>query len=241
MTSGRLRKGPVLVVGAADLSLGKAIAQACNDIGHTVYTAGLYGGGEDLVADIRNPLRCETLINETKPTYVVCTAGVNRPAKFGSLDENMRTWLWGSMESNVMGPMYLLRAFSALLPSYHKSRDQSEYRPHFVAISSNSARIARRSSMAYCASKAALSMAIRCAARELTGDPCLVYGYEPGLLKDTPMTMRLAERFGEHPTRMPGAPDGVAVPYTADVIARNLRTGGVALNGCLIPLDAGEQ
>ena len=242
MTSGKPRLGTVLIIGARDGSLGHAIQDKCISLGYETRTAGLYGSGE-LHVDLRDGTACETLVNLTKPDYVICTAGVNRPAKgLRSIDEpSFMQWLMLSYETNVVGPMNLLRAWAGYLKDTRQSRDATPYQPHFVAISSNSAHIARRNSLAYCASKAALSMAIRCVAREMAGDPCLVYGYEPGLLKGTPMTMKLREQFGDSPTRMHGAPDGVAVPYTADVIARNLRTGGVALNGCLIPLDAGEQ
>lgn len=232
----------VLVVGAAQYSLGDEVAKKLRRTGYKVVTAGLRGSGE-MACDLRSSLNCETLLNEVKPDHIVCTAGVNPPThQQGSLNErNFGIWLYKTYETNVIGPMQLLRSWVPRIGKQVASRDKTAYHPHYVVISSNSARIARSNSLAYCASKAALSMAVRCVARELGGDPCLVYGYEPGLLTGTPMTMQVQERFGDSPTRMVGAPEGVHVPYAADVIARTLRTGGVALNGVLIPLDAGEQ
>jgi len=55
-----------------------------------------------------------------------------------------------------------------------------------VAISSDAATRPMRTSIAYCASKAALDMAVRCAARELS--PMRVNAVSPGMTADTEMT-----------------------------------------------------
>jgi NAD(P)-dependent dehydrogenase (short-subunit alcohol dehydrogenase family) len=62
-----------------------------------------------------------------------------------------------------------------------------KYKPRsVVAISSDAATHPMRNSMAYCASKAALSIAVRCAARELAPH-VQVNAIAPGPVSDTPM------------------------------------------------------
>lgn len=112
----------------------------------------------------------------------------------------------------------------------------------FVAISSNSAHIPRRGSMPYCASKAALSMALRVAARELANKNVAVWGYEPGLLAGTPMSEQTRRDFGTDPLhRMPGVSwEGLPVGDLAQQIVQDISTFSVAHNGLMIPFDGGE-
>lgn len=111
----------------------------------------------------------------------------------------------------------------------------------FSAVSSNSAHIARRSSLAYCASKSALSMGLRVMARELAGSPFLVFGYEPGLVRGTRMSQETEATFGPAATRMPGASAGLHVADVADQIVALVCTASLASNGILYRMDAGEQ
>jgi NAD(P)-dependent dehydrogenase (short-subunit alcohol dehydrogenase family) len=233
----------VLVVGAAEKSLGAAIAQELVesewDFGD-VAMAGI--SGEPFVLDVLRTMRIAEVLAELRPDIVVCTVGLNMPV--GVDDQYLGAKMATSFSTNVTGPMEMLRHFI-------KSPIRPEREGHvkkFVAISSNSARIARRGSVAYCASKAALSMALRVAGRELApSGKVMVWGYEPGLLDGTPMTQETAEAF---PTmanlgqlhRMPGVPpEGLPPQDLARRIVQDLATFSYAHNGMLFPFDAGEQ
>lgn len=225
----------LLVVGAQPGSLGEAVAAAAASQGHDVVTGGI--NGEDLYLNVLTTDDWLMAFSGHDVDAVVCTAGINEPAQDGSLNEGewFAGWMRRSLTVNTIGPMNVLMWFLEYLRNNEKEGAQ------FVAISSNSARIARSNSMAYCASKAALSMAIRVAAREAKGHPAIIYGYELGLLQGTPMSRATEQRFGPAQTRMPGAPGGLPVGAVAAQIVAGLGVGGMALNGSLIRLDAGEQ
>lgn len=235
MTAGR-----ILVVGAKIGSLGEAVAQRGARRGFEVMVAGI--SGESVPLDcFLNPMEyLESVFASVMPRYVLCTAGINMPLPDSAADlSDWYRWHW---EANVVGPMRLLAAFAAV-------SQRPDYLPgtallHYAAISSNSARIPRSSSGAYCASKAGLSMALRVAAREAHGGDLgyLVYGYEPGLLAGTPMTKRTEEQWGVGAHRMRGSllDKGIDTDELAEVIINNFVSGGPALNGSLIPYDGGE-
>lgn len=232
----------VLVVGASSgLSLGNAIVNElveCEwDFG-VVHTAGITN--EDHRLDLLRSPRISEVLTELKPDIIVCTVGINQPVDI--VDAFLPAKMHNSFQTNVTGPMDLLRHFVAS-PVRSERGDAVK---KFVAISSNSARIARRNSVAYCASKAALSMALRVAARELApGGSVAVWGYEPGLLDGTPMTEEVARALPKgigalH--RMPGVPpEGLPPADLARRIVHDLATFSYAHNGLIIPFDAGEQ
>lgn len=177
---------------------------------------------------------------EKRYDHVVCTVGVNTPGTItgggwiGALDKQMR--------SNYLVPMILLGEWCRSWRDTEALQGQPPH--HYVAISSNSARIARGGSGGYCASKAALSMGLRCAARQMAHLPFAIYGYEPGWLADTPMSkavqMRLLSKGVDQLHRIPSkAP--IYVADLARMIVNNIQIGGRALNGCMIPVDGGEQ
>jgi NAD(P)-dependent dehydrogenase (short-subunit alcohol dehydrogenase family) len=246
-----MNEGPVtkqayiLVVGAAEGGLGEAISQAIFEDPWTgsVVTAGIAGEQEHLDLSERHTVL--PFLEAVQPSHVICTVGINIPFSIKA-DEGsyyMRA-LQASMESNVLLPMGLLSDFTTY---WAKRRSQWKEnwemnRAHFVAISSNSAHIARSRSGPYCASKAALSMALRCAARELAEEEMVVYGCEPGLLEGTPMTKTSREAFAGELHRMPGVPPrtGLSTRAIARMVVGNLRAGR-ELNGTMIRVDAGEQ
>lgn len=228
-------KPTLLVVGARSGSLGQDVVDYAREYGdyRNVSSAG-FSGQEEHYLNILNIEKIREVLGEVRPDHVVCTVGINDPRSFfdGSLAEQMQhAFLY-----NVTGPMQLLREFSL-------QTDTKFTHPKFVAISSNSARIARTKSMPYCASKAALSMAIRCAARELARGNAgtLAWGYEPGLL-DTVMTREMFPEINEPLHRMEGVRiEGIRSQLLAERIVTDLAMKGNALNGCMIPFDAGEQ
>jgi NAD(P)-dependent dehydrogenase (short-subunit alcohol dehydrogenase family) len=230
----------LLVIGAAPDSLGTAVATLARtqyDFA-SVTTAGI--SGEPVKLDVTHSLRIKEVLDEYRPDIVVCTVGVNVPADIA--DPWLPTRLMDSFVTNVTGPLDVLRhfTFSQLRP------ERGDSLKRFVAISSNSARIPRTRSLPYCASKAALSMALRVAARELAGEDVVVWGYEPGLLAGTPMTqetVRQAEIGRLTPTlhRMKGVrPQGIPVTDLATRILSDVANFSVAHNGNIYPFDAGE-
>lgn len=173
------------------------------------------------------------ILTSWRPDGLLCTVGHN--AGMPATDLDPAEWYERHFETNVIGPMRLLEAWLIAL-------DDLPLGPaHFVAISSNSAGVPRSGSAAYCASKAALSMALRVKARENRGERCIIYGYEPGLVAGTPMTDAVASRFAGPLTRM--RPEVLAHGMPPDALAKmvvaSLRLGA-ELNGCLFRLDADE-
>jgi NAD(P)-dependent dehydrogenase (short-subunit alcohol dehydrogenase family) len=113
----------------------------------------------------------------------------------------------------------------------------------FVAVSSNSAHVARSESAGYCASKAALSMAVRCAARRYAPlNTFRIWGYEPGLILDSPMTeaVRMSVRPDVPLHRIPGN-HTLRRGDLAQRIVDDIASGDRWLNGCMLRLDGGEQ
>lgn len=224
----------LLIVGARENGLGARIREtalarhARED--WKVVTAGV--AGEERLLDVCGPMGdMVEVLQGVQPSLVVCTVGKNE-ARDG---QSLGAWMSDHFFVNVTGPMRLLDAW--LMAGGHGEGSQ------YVAISSNSAHIARRGSTAYCASKAALSMALRVRAREIGGDPVVVYGYEPGLLANTPMTEEVRQRFEGPLSRMQGSGlDKGLNPYRlAGMVVCNLALGGAELNGCMLRIDAGEQ
>lgn len=226
----------VLVVGSRPDSLGAAVRDLLQNKGLRVDTAGVYA--EMYHLDVTDPARVAQVMNVVRPSQVVCTAGINEAYSLRA--EGLTGGLEYHFAINVTGVLRVLQEWVHMLETTEMGMTPSP--KQFVAISSNSAHVARRQSIAYCASKAALSMALRCAARELAGEGMLVYGYEPGLLAGTPMTAASTDAFPGALHRMPGVkPEGLSVNDFAATIVANLTHPNQALHGAMIRLDAGEQ
>lgn len=183
-----------------------------------------------------------SVLMQVQPQHVVVTAGINQPES----DEDLVKQYQAHFAANVIGPMQLLHAWRSLLS---QQSDIGMVR-HYVAISSNSARVPRSNSAPYCASKAALSQALRVKAREVAASAVgratyrlAVYGYEPGLLASTPMTADTVAQFGSGVplTRMrhPELAHGFSPERLAKMVVHNLGLG-LEMNGMLVPLDADE-
>jgi len=224
----------LLVVGAARHSLGEAVAAQAEENWDydLVQTAGITD--ESLRLDVRVNESIKTVLEEVRPDYVVCTVGVNIPAGIGHTF--LPTLMQDSFHTNVVGPLTLLQHFVTMTSLSVLTRK-------FVVISSNSAHIARSGSLPYCASKAALSMGLRVAARDLADNPgILAWGYEPGLLGGTPMTRVTQEQFSGPLHRMKGVGPGGLSPYAlADRVLSDLSLSGLGLHGTMFRFDAGEQ
>lgn len=222
----------VLVVGAKTGSLGDCIAGELRGKVDEVIRAGITR--EPVHLDVRDWDRCREVMGNVEPTHVICTVGANVGDPFYAPD-----WQWLAkdlMDVNYIGPMNVLSAFENWLDGMPGT---------FVAISSNSASVARSSSAAYCASKAALSMGLRCAARDATraGKPLAIWGYEPGALLATPMTSAVAGRLGADVpmSRMLTNPAGLPTMAVARIVARDVLDSGAVLHGTVVRLDNGDS
>jgi 2,3-dihydro-2,3-dihydroxybenzoate dehydrogenase len=227
-----------LIVGAQPNSLGEEIVRAIPrfDKYADVDTAGV-SGKEDYSLDLTSSGMCPEFFQEhAQYDTVVCTAGINTPTDiqdltlFDNLNDHWKV--------NALGHVRLLRAWlnnCGPFPSHRWGQ--------FVSISSNSAHIARKNSMAYCMTKAALSMAIRVVGREQGTSNRLVYAWEPGAIDDTPMTKEVLAQLapGVPLSRSPGAPRGMDKVALAETIAGTLCTPHAGLQGMTLRIDGGEQ
>jgi NAD(P)-dependent dehydrogenase (short-subunit alcohol dehydrogenase family) len=188
--------------------------------------------------DVTEPFALMRYIGRHKPIHeVVFCAGVNHPEMIGDgLTHKARI----TFDVNVVGFLNVL----------DQLRSEQGHQPtSIVAVTSDAARIAMRGSIAYCASKAALSHAIRCAARELA-PTWRVNGVAPGIIADTPMTAAIDRRIpslrgwtpeyaAEYeksmiPMRRRGRPDEVA-----RVIVDALR-GPEYMTGTIVEITGGK-
>jgi NAD(P)-dependent dehydrogenase (short-subunit alcohol dehydrogenase family) len=136
--------------------------------------------GEDY-CDVRQPDQVYEKVFSFRPTHLVYSAGINNlqwikdstPEEFGQL-----------LAVNVIGFQTVL---SAMLKVGIRGAS-------VVAISSDAASRPMRTSLMYCASKAALTMAVRCAARELASYGWRVNSVSPGKVADTGMTSYVDSR-----------------------------------------------
>lgn len=246
------------IFGARENSLGEAVAHLHDDeLGLCLETeVTTFGPGRtkttaycDATCDHEKHGPCTEAVHDREWSYdhvgdslpdlrefdnVVCTIGLNLPDGDDLLGDNQ-------MLVNYHAPLALMNEWARL-----------EKEGHFVVISSNSAHIARSPSLGYCASKAALSMAVRCMARK--GHPGIFYAWEFGLLEGTPMTAETVQRLQQGQadiinldralpplTRMRGLPNGIPLDQAAGHVYRTLRYGWKELNGTTLRLDAGEQ
>lgn len=232
--------GKLLVVGARPLSLGIRVVRAAKDAGYRTETLGM--GSEDHKLDITDTHLVHEFMHEHAFDHIVNTVGVNLD---GTIEG--KGWIAAletSMRVNYLAQMIMVSGWAR----YWRDKIKSEHlRPevkHYVAISSNSARIARAQSGGYCASKAALSMGMRCAARQEATWPLAIYAYEPGWLEGTPMSEAVRTRIQDKGlTTMHRIPGGQAIPpdQVAEMIVRNIAAGGKHLSGCILRVDGGEQ
>jgi NAD(P)-dependent dehydrogenase (short-subunit alcohol dehydrogenase family) len=110
------------------------------------------------------------------PETIVYTAGVNALANIGELSYSD---VHRQYSVNALGFIFLLDSLAA-----NANRDLPL---NIVAICSDAAETPMRGSIAYCSSKAALQMAIRCGAREMAPN-WRINGISPSTVDGTPMT-----------------------------------------------------
>lgn len=127
--------------------------------------------------DVRRQEDILVFFQENGPfDYIVYTAGINR---LSWVQDLAYADLEHAFKVNTFGFIQAVGSHEAVFPGYNDVRA--------VAVVSDSARNPMRGSIAYCSSKAALEMAIKCLARELA-PRWSVNGVSPGIIEDTPMT-----------------------------------------------------
>ena len=171
------------IIGSGEGTLAETIYKETSriDYGATLHT----GVGE---VDITNPYEIREHLNYLSGWQpgldqldIVYCAGFNRLAPLGKV-QNFD--LNHTFDVNVKGFIWLLDAIAAtaVIP-----------KANIVAIVSDAARTAMRTSIAYCASKAALAHAVKCGARELAPQH-RVNGVSPSVIAATPMTQYVDEQ-----------------------------------------------
>lgn len=126
--------------------------------------------------DVRSPYSVHKYISENGPfDYLVYCAGVNTLQWIGQITDDV---VDDTFAVNVEGFIWMLDAHVSRFPDHTGS---------IVAITSDASRIAMRTSISYCSSKAAINMAVRCAARELA-PRWQVNAVAPGIIANTDMT-----------------------------------------------------
>lgn len=138
-------------------------------------------GREDFDINDRGALR-EAVV-EAQPTHVVYSVGINildwiQDINQGDFRKIIQTNVWG---------------FIALMQELRRTG-----RTHsVVAVTSDAGRRPMRTSLAYCASKAALDMAVKVASRELASYGWRINGVAPGKVEGTEMTSYVDQRVRE--------------------------------------------
>lgn len=231
----------MLVIGGAG-GLGSAVVRLATKEGWKVRVADLRPAHpDDYTVDVGNAAQVASMFRHEGPwNSVVYCAGVSGHAKVQGM--NLHRTMLDAMDVNCVGAITALQWWSKQLFGLLEVPHREALR-HFVVVSSNSAHIPRSQSLAYCASKAALSMAVRVAARELASNDVNIWGVEPGWIADTPMSQQFRrDNPSREAHRIPGG--DARVLYTkslATFILQTIALDAPWINGCMLRLDGGEQ
>jgi len=192
------------------------------------------------------------------PTHIVYSAGVNHLRWIGS-DERSQTETDGYLfDVNFFGFTMLLDALvhagAFKGPTGDFEGDRGDYpfgmKPSIVAISSDAAERPMRTSLAYCASKAALNMAVRCAARELGQHGWRINAVAPGMTAGTGMQEYIDQAVPEvrgwtyeetfkYEAQQEVTPGRITTKEVAQVV-RDTLLGPAHLNGSIVTINGGR-
>ena len=178
--AGRMSQNVLVLGGATEGGIGAAIVDRLTVLGHYVTAP-----DEDTV-DILQPWGVSALelaLDECQPTSVVYAIGVNELEWSWKIDRDSFDRV---IAANVWGFIQLITSLQETGRAYS-----------VLAITSDAAYRPMRTSIAYCASKAALDMAIRIASRELAVEGWRVNGLAPGKVEGTAMTRYVDNRVME--------------------------------------------
>lgn len=236
----------LLILGARNDSIGAHVERAAIAEGRwsTITTAGPVDCGIDVDLTVQAE---RTRLLERRPfTDVVCTVGINNETP---MTERHPIVFEGQLRLhmlvNAVAPLSFLHEWANRWNFDTDMKFWPTGGVNFLAISSNSAHIARSQSTAYCASKAALSMGLRTMARASADWPVPVniVGYEFGWINGTPMSNAVERRLG-HDVALHRIPGGRALTaeHAAKLLVAELIDGRAYYkNGCTIRIDGGEQ
>lgn len=202
-------------------------------------------GKEDF--DVTNDSFEKMLEEFTYPDRIVYSAGINHLNWLGkgTLDEHLRV-----IDVNLFGFIRLLDAAAFLSNFKHASDPKDKYTPSIVAISSDAAVRPMRTSISYCASKAGLDMAVRCAARELGPHGWRINAVSPGMVHRTGMQEYIDDRVREvrnwsmdqmfdYERSQEVTPGRISPEEVAEAVAF-LLDGPAHLNGEILTLNGGR-
>jgi len=168
-------KNVLVLGGSSPSSIGEAICYRLGYLGHAVSSP--TPEYLDVLDESGNVLEA---ITDCQPEAVVYSVGINELEWSWALERDSFDRI---MSVNVWGFINVLKAL------------QTTGNPYSVlAITSDAARRPMRTSMAYCASKAALDQVIRVASRELAAEGWRINGLAPGKVEGTAMTRYVDER-----------------------------------------------
>lgn len=236
----RTYRQPYGTIGRSDMKVW--VIGGTSGIGSAISAECWYNGYQSISTgtevDVRYPFGLKDIIDRNDGfDAIVYSAGINRLMHIKSTDMKQVEEIF---TINVFGFMNLLRV---LENSKTKTKTTS-----VLAISSDAATRPMRTSIAYCSSKAALDMAVRCAAREIA--PVRVNAISPGMTAGTAMTKYIDETVPE----MRGWTPQEALDYETSQIPMKRRaspmeiakiavavlTGPAYLTGAIIPVNGGR-
>lgn len=222
----------VWVVGG-DSGIGKEIVLEAQSCGYEAVGTG------EADCDVRRPIEVLRTFEAIKPTHIVYSAGINDLRWIPDISNDAFLDL---LHVNVVGFATLL---SILVGNPYANDAYS-----LVAISSDAAVRPMRTSLMYCASKAALDQAVRVAAREMGPFGWRVNAVAPGKVADTGMTEYVDRTVPalrgwteEYAAEYERASSPLGRPVTKSEVAKvvlSVLFGAVALNGAIIPVNGGR-
>ena len=183
--------------------------------------------------------------------HIVFSAGVNYLQWLGGMGEKGLGQAAEVIDTNVMGFLRLMDYLCTGVPQNFDHGMHLAAQPRsIVAVSSDAASRPLRTSSAYCASKAALDMAVKVAARELGPHGWRVNAVSPGMTAPTGMSRYVDERVPvvrgwdigrmQQYERSQEVVHGRIVPSEVGAVIADTLFGPRHLNGSIITINGGR-
>lgn len=221
--------------------IGEATAKMLRGIGHDVVATGIE---RDVTSysDINGWI--ESIECDSGPLQsVVYCAGVTDLAPLGGMGLHGMRAASRVLDVNLLG-------FIGVIDALARGDRRDTHPLRIVAVTSDAAERPMRTSMAYCASKAGLNMAVRVAARELGPLGWRINGVAPGMTQGTMMQNYIDRRVpevrgwttaeaAEYEDRQAIVPGRIHVDEVAQVICDTL-LGPDHMNGSITTINGGR-